>query len=98
MTNFLDILAQLIQAPAPVSELAAPHDMALPSLMGHLRKLESCGLIRTQKTGRVRMCRIEPARLSEAETWLSGLRQDWEGRLNRLDTYLTETAPNTKDP
>ena len=35
------ILQRLAQGEASVSELAKPHDMALPSFMEHLRKLEA---------------------------------------------------------
>src|SRR5690606_38458477 len=54
------ILSRLARGPASVSDLAQPFDMALPSLMGHLRKLEEAGLIDTKKDGRVRTCAIVP--------------------------------------
>ncbi|WP_300545233.1 metalloregulator ArsR/SmtB family transcription factor [Maricaulis sp.] len=94
------VIARLIQGPASVSELAAPFDMALPSLMQHLKVLERGGLIRSQKEGRVRTCRVEPARLTEAQDWLAEQRALWERRLDRLDDYLKEMAAkeNSDDP
>jgi DNA-binding transcriptional ArsR family regulator len=82
------VIARLIEGPASVKELAAPFDMALPSFMQHLKALESGGLIRSHKQGRVRTCRLETARLAQASDWLSAQRRLWEGRLDRLETYL----------
>ena len=67
-----------------MSELHAPHDMALPSFLKHLNKLEAAGLVRSQKVGRTRMVHIEAAPLAAAEDWLTRQRALWEGRLDRL--------------
>lgn len=91
------ILARLVQGPASVTALAQDHDIALPSVLAHIRKLETGGLIRSDKTGRVRTCRIEPAQLVQAESWLSQLRRDWEGRLDRLEAYLAQTPDPSDD-
>jgi DNA-binding transcriptional ArsR family regulator len=86
------VIARLIEGPASVSQLAEPFDMALPSLMQHLKVLETGGLIRTRKTGRVRTCQLETGRLSEAQDWLSQQKALWERRLDRLDLYLKDMA------
>lgn len=80
------VIERLILGPAPVSELHAPHDMALPSFMKHLSKLEAAGLVRSEKTGRTRIVHIEAAPLAEAESWIKRQRQAWERRLDRLET------------
>lgn len=90
------VLGQLSRAPASIGELARPFDMALPSFMKHIRLLEGCGLIRTQKTGRVRHCSIEPQRFATIETWLSQQRAIWEGRADRLEHFvitMQDTSP-----
>ena len=84
------IVAQLTRGPASVSDLAKPLPMALPSVVQHLRVLEDGGLIRSEKVGRVRTCRIEPAALTQAEQWITEQRAVWEGRLDRLEAYLQE--------
>jgi DNA-binding transcriptional ArsR family regulator len=71
-----------------VSELARPTGLSLPAVMQHLALLESSGLVRTQKAGRVRTCRIEPAALSLAEQWIQQRRLEWDARLDRLGDYL----------
>lgn len=86
------IVDRLAAGPATVSELAKPLPMSLPAVMLHLKVLEDCGLVTSQKLGRVRTCRIQPQRLSEAEQWVSERRQMWERNLDRLATYLDETG------
>ena len=45
------VIARLASGPAAVSELAAPHDMALPSFLKHLKVLEAGGWIESDKAG-----------------------------------------------
>jgi DNA-binding transcriptional ArsR family regulator len=82
------IVERLAQSPASVSELKRPLDMSLPAVMQHLAVLETSGLVVSQKSGRVRTCRINPAGLAEAERWIAGRRLEWERRLDRLGQYL----------
>jgi DNA-binding transcriptional ArsR family regulator len=82
------MVERLSRGPASVSELARPIDMSLPAVMQHLAVLESSGLVRSQKVGRVRTCRVEPAALSLAEQWINQRRIEWEHRLDRLGEYL----------
>jgi DNA-binding transcriptional ArsR family regulator len=87
---------RLIAGPATVSELAKPLPMSLPAAMLHLKVLEECGLVRSEKTGRVRTCRIDTQVLSQAEQWVSERRQMWERSLDRLGAYLEQTK--VEDP
>jgi len=64
--------------------------MSLPAVVQHLRVLEASGLVRSEKTGRVRTCSIDPAALNSAERWISERRTTWESRLDRLGAYLAE--------
>ena len=82
------VVARLTEGPASVSELAGPLAMSLPSVVQHLHVLEASGLIRSEKTGRVRTCAIAPDSLAVAERWLTDRRLEWEVRLDRLETYL----------
>jgi DNA-binding transcriptional ArsR family regulator len=82
------MLARLSRAPASVSELARPFSMSLPAVMQHLQLLEASGLVKSEKKGRVRTCRIEPRALAAAEGWIAGHRALWEGRADRLEDYL----------
>lgn len=82
------MIERLGRGSASVSELAAPFDMSLPAVVQHLKLLEASGLVRSEKVGRVRTCRMEPAALSLAEQWIDQRRSDWETRLDRLGEHL----------
>jgi DNA-binding transcriptional ArsR family regulator len=84
------VLSRLSGGPAPVSELARPFDLALPSFTQHLDVLEDCGLVRSRKRGRVRTYRLAPAPLKAAEHWMVKQRGLWERRLDQLDSYLMD--------
>ena len=79
---------RLCKGPASVKELAAPLTMALPSVLQHLQMLEASGLVKSEKLGRVRTCRIEPSALRSAENWINERRIHWERSLDRLGEYL----------
>jgi DNA-binding transcriptional ArsR family regulator len=82
------VLERLTRGPAAVSSLARPFKMALPSFVQHLQVLEHCGLVRSQKHGRVRTYTLAPQPLEAAEHWLSAQRALWERRLDALDDFL----------
>ena len=90
------IVERLVRAPATVSQIAAPLDMSLPAVMQHLQVLETSGLIRSEKAGRVRTCRIDPAALRRAEAWITLRRTDWETRLDRLGEQLAAPASSSE--
>jgi DNA-binding transcriptional ArsR family regulator len=85
-----EMVVRLSRGPVSVSELARPFDMTLPAVMQHLQVLEASGLVRSEKIGRVRTCRIEPKALSRAEAWFTGRRASWERRFDRLGELLAE--------
>jgi DNA-binding transcriptional ArsR family regulator len=84
------IVERLSEGPISVSRLAAPLAITLAAVVQHLQILEQSGLVHTEKAGRVRTCRIEPACLSMAEQWFAERRSFWERRLDRLGEFLAE--------
>ena len=90
------MVERLAQGPASVSELKQPLTMSLPAVMQHLAVLETSGLVVSQKSGRVRTCRINPAALAEAERWIAERRVEWERRLDRLGEYLKSMSSEGK--
>ncbi len=82
------MVERLSQGPMSVSRLAEPFDMTLAAVVQHLQVLEECGLVETEKVGRVRSCRIEPAGLDAMEQWIRDRRSIWERRLDRLGDLL----------
>ena len=88
------MVERLCNGPASVSELARPFAMSLPAVVQHLQVLEASGLIRSQKTGRTRLCRIQPTALSQIERWLGERRFVWEERFDRLGEILEGPEPH----
>jgi DNA-binding transcriptional ArsR family regulator len=86
------MVERLSRGPASVSELARPLAMSLPAVVQHLQVLEASGLVRSEKIGRVRTCRIDPTALGTAEHWLTERRIEWERRLDRLGDFLAEQS------
>jgi len=64
-------------------ELARPLSMSLPAVMQHLAVLEESGLVRSEKVGRIRTCRMEPQALGLAEQWINDRRLEWGRHLVR---------------
>jgi len=86
------ILDRLSQGPSSVSTLATPLEITVTAVAQHLQILEESGLVHTEKLGRVRTCRIEPAGFSALEQWIRDHRSIWERRLDRLSELLVETG------
>jgi DNA-binding transcriptional ArsR family regulator len=84
------ILEHLSLGPISVSRLAEPLDMTLAAVVQHLQVLEECGLVQTEKVGRIRTCRLEPSGFSVAAKWIGERRSSWERGLDRLGELLAE--------
>jgi DNA-binding transcriptional ArsR family regulator len=87
-----ELMERLSKAPASVSDLAAPYSMSLAAIVQHLQVLEECGLIKSEKIGRVRTCRIEPGGLDGLSQWIATTRTTTEKRLDRLGDLLAGMA------
>ena len=88
------MVERLSRGPASVSELAEPFPMSMSAVVQHLKILEASGLVASEKTGRVRTCRVEAAALSAAERWINERRRSVEHSLDRLGVFLEETKPD----
>ena len=75
-----------------VSELAAPFKMSLPAVMQHLAVLETAGLVRSHKAGRVRTCRIDPVAMRLVEHWMLARRRDRESRFDKLERGVADVV------
>ncbi|MFC7765481.1 ArsR/SmtB family transcription factor [Leucobacter soli] len=82
------VVQRLGRGPGSVSELAREFPMALPSFMKHVGVLETSGLIRTRKSGRVRSCELNRDRLEAVEGWLTAQRRSWEKHVDRLQFFV----------
>lgn len=84
------LVERLSNGPLSVSQLATPLSMSLTAVAQHLAVLEASGLVRTEKTGRVRTCSLEPDGFVALERWIKDRRSLWERRLDRLGDLLAE--------
>lgn len=87
------MLSRLLEGPAPVTALAEPTGMALPTVMRHLSVLEEADLITSTKRGRTRLCQARPDTIAATEHWLCAQRTIWEGRADRLEALLATLDP-----
>lgn len=97
----LALLERLSRGPASVSQLAEPLEMTLAAVVQHLQVLEQSGVVKSEKVGRVRTCRIEPVGLGAAQQWIQDRRALWERRFDHLGEFLAqdeEAPPPTRKP
>lgn len=101
----LAMVERLAQGPAAVATLAAPHGMALPTILRHLKVLEAAGIVTTQKSGRQRLCALNATALAETGGWLAARVAEWGARVDRLealalslDAQGTSPAPAGSPP
>ena len=90
------MVTRLARGPAPVSDLAEPTGLRLPTVLRHLAVLEEAGLITSEKDGRVRTCAIVPESLAPARSWIDEQQALWEDRFDRLDAYVTQAMRETE--
>ena len=90
------VVEALGAGPKPVSALAEPHDMALPSFLKHLDRLEQAGVITSHKAGRVRTCTLHPEAFAPVQSWLDRERDRWSGALDRLSSHLDALEKDKK--
>ena len=86
------ILDRLSRAPTTVTRLADAHGITLTAVGQHLQILEECGLVHTEKLGRVRTCSIHHAGFDRLEQWIREHRSTWERRLDRLGALLDKES------
>lgn len=84
------VVRALADGEKTMTALAAPFDMTMPAVMKHVALLERSGLVRTEKRGRTRYCRLEPHRLQDAQKWIEETTSFWTNRLQSLAQHLEE--------
>ncbi len=91
------LVERLSEGPRSASDLGRPFDISLAAVVQHLQVLEQCGIVRTEKIGRVRTCRLASSGLDVAAEWIAQRRSVWERRFDRLGEILTE-EPKPRPP
>ena len=89
------MLERLSRGPASVSELAEPLPMSLAAVVQHVQVLETAGVVRTEKVGRVRRCELDVRAFTEVDRWIAERRALWSHALDRLGEILAEAVPTS---
>jgi DNA-binding transcriptional ArsR family regulator len=90
------VLEQLGRSDASITDLAGKFHMTLTGMKKHVAVLEQAGLVRTEKIGRVRTCKLGPRRLLEETAWIERYRQLWDARFDELDKVVEELRRKEK--
>ena len=90
------ILEQLTRGDRCVTDLAKPYAISLPAVSKHLRVLESAGLVRRRRRGRVHQLQLEAAPMQQVQAWIEEYRKFWEAGFDRLDEYLKQLQTKEK--
>lgn len=91
------MIERLTFGPASVSELAKPLPMTLSAVVQHLQVLETAGLVKSEKLGRVRTCTLQIEAMTRVEGWVVERKRFWEQQYDQLEAYLARTAPEEGD-
>ncbi len=84
------VLRRLGRSDASITHLADKFQMTLTGMKKHVAVLEQAGLVTTEKSGRVRTCKLGPRRLNAETAWIENYRQLWDQRFEALDDVVQE--------
>lgn len=90
-----EILTRLARkGPASTGALTEGMGMTRQGASRHLATLESCGLIRSRRHGRVIFRELNPEALRGTQAWIDELSRQWDRRLDRLRESYSEPEVN----
>jgi DNA-binding transcriptional ArsR family regulator len=90
------VLEQLGRADASITDLAEKFHMTLTGMKKHVGVLEQAGLVKTEKVGRVRTCKLGLRRLDAEAAWIERHHQLWDARFDELDKVVEELKQKEK--
>ena len=90
------VLERLGRSDASITDLADAFHMTLTGMRKHVRVLERAELVTTEKVGRVRTCRLGPARLADETAWIDEYRLLWDARFDELETVVKDLQRKEK--
>ena len=82
------ILTMLLEDDMAVTDVAEPFEMSLAAISKHLVILAQAGLIRQEKRGRVKWCKLEPDAMKAASVWMQGFGQFEPVNLDAFERFL----------
>lgn len=84
------VLQQLGRGDASITTLAELFQMSLTGMKKHVGILEQAGLVKTEKKGRVRTCKLGSSRLDSETAWIESYKELWDRRFDALDAVVQE--------
>jgi DNA-binding transcriptional ArsR family regulator len=85
-----EILDALVGGEMPVGAIVDELAISQPQVSKHLRVLSQVGLVRCRAVGRQRLYRLDPTCMRPLQEWTEKYELMLNGRLDRLDNYLSE--------
>jgi DNA-binding transcriptional ArsR family regulator len=92
------MLRSLAGGARSIGELAAPLRMSFAGASKHVKSLERAGLVRRTVQGRQHLCRLDAARLADADEWLRFYQRFWTARLDALERELRKPELASESP
>lgn len=84
------VLLQLGRGDTSITKLAEQFDMTLTGMKKHVGILEQAGLVKTEKIGRVRTCKLGSRRLDTEMAWMERYKEIWDRRFDALEIVVQE--------
>ncbi|MEX0721974.1 MAG: metalloregulator ArsR/SmtB family transcription factor [Balneolaceae bacterium] len=73
-----------------INDVADNFEISRPAISKHIKILNECGLILIRKKGRKRYCQADLSKLKKVSDWAEQYKKFWSGRLDKLETLLSE--------
>ena len=84
------VLVQLGRGDTSITQLAEQFHMSLTGMKKHVGILERAGLVKTEKKGRVRTCKLGSCRLDSETAWIERYKEIWDRRFDALELVVQE--------
>jgi DNA-binding transcriptional ArsR family regulator len=88
----LGLVTRLAAGPQSLARLTETTRVTRQAVRKHLRVLERAGVVRSKRSGRESVWRLQAARLEEARRHLARIAARWDSAVARLRKMVEETA------
>lgn len=82
------IIHRLAGGEARLSDLAKPFDMSQTAVSKHVRILSDAGLVRVERRGRERHCKLRAGPMRDAMGWIADYQSFWHDQFDNLARHL----------
>lgn len=83
-----EILRMLLEDDMAVTDVAEPFEISLAAISKHLIMLSRAGLIKQERRGRVKWCKLDPLGMKIASIWMEGFGQFENVDLEALERFI----------